>query len=127
MRRSVRGTPRRGRATHRLGTLYAVATAILLALQPPFSASAARNLSSRAIASALNRRGFKTSRGGECRPSRCATLWRARYLTGRQRRKGRVEVTCGTSASLSRAVCAGCVSEIFMAEAPGWIHRPGHG
>jgi drug/metabolite transporter (DMT)-like permease len=35
-----------GPANYRVGTLYAVATAILLALQPPFSASAARNLTS---------------------------------------------------------------------------------
>ena len=33
-------------ADYRLGTLYALATAILLALQPPFSAPAARNLTS---------------------------------------------------------------------------------
>jgi drug/metabolite transporter (DMT)-like permease len=35
-----------GPANYRVGTLYAVATATLLALQPPFAASAARNLSS---------------------------------------------------------------------------------
>src|SRR5271168_2191724 len=50
MRRSVRGTTPQmtstGPANYRLGTLYAVATAILLALQPPFSPPAARNLSS---------------------------------------------------------------------------------
>ena len=50
MRRSVTGatpqTTSTGPANYRLGTLYAVATAILLALQPPFSAPAARTLSS---------------------------------------------------------------------------------
>ncbi len=50
MRRSDRGTTPQttstGPANYRLGTLYAVATAILLALQPPFSAPAARYLAS---------------------------------------------------------------------------------
>jgi drug/metabolite transporter (DMT)-like permease len=45
MRRSVRGTTATGPANYRRGTLYAVATAVLLSLQPPFSAPAARNLS----------------------------------------------------------------------------------
>jgi drug/metabolite transporter (DMT)-like permease len=52
MRRSVRAnleTETRSsppQADYRLGTSYALATAILLALQPPFSAPAARNLTS---------------------------------------------------------------------------------
>ena len=50
MRRGVRGaipqTASTGPANYRLGTFYAVATAILLAVQPPFSAPAARILSS---------------------------------------------------------------------------------
>jgi drug/metabolite transporter (DMT)-like permease len=50
MRRTVTGatleTTSTGPANYRLGTFYAVATAILLALQPPFSAPAARNLGS---------------------------------------------------------------------------------
>ena len=48
MRRSVRGvtpqTTSTGPTNYRLGTFYAVATAILLAVQPPFSAPAARTL-----------------------------------------------------------------------------------
>ena len=50
MRRTVTGatlqTTSTGPANYRLGTLYAVATAILFALQPPFSAPAARKLGS---------------------------------------------------------------------------------
>ncbi len=50
MRRSLgEKTPRTtstGPANYRRGTFYAVATALLLALQPPFSAPAARNLTS---------------------------------------------------------------------------------
>jgi len=48
MRRDVRANlkTKTPRVDYRLGTLYALATAILLALQPPFSAPAARNLTS---------------------------------------------------------------------------------
>jgi drug/metabolite transporter (DMT)-like permease len=48
MRRGVRANleTKTPRVDYRLGTLYALATAILLALQPPFSAPAARNLTS---------------------------------------------------------------------------------
>ncbi len=50
MRRSIRNTTAQtasaGLANYRRGTFYAVATALLLALQPPFSAPAARNLTS---------------------------------------------------------------------------------
>lgn len=50
MRRSVRETSPQttsiGPVNYRRGTMYAVATALLLALQPPFSAPAARNLTS---------------------------------------------------------------------------------
>ncbi len=50
MRRGVRVKPEKKSSPpqpdYRLGTLYGLATAILLALQPPFSAPAARNLTS---------------------------------------------------------------------------------
>jgi drug/metabolite transporter (DMT)-like permease len=44
-RSEVRSQTSTGPANYRVGTFYAVATAILLAIQPPFSAGAARNLS----------------------------------------------------------------------------------